>query len=268
MSRTDDQSQAAPRLGNCAADSCGATPAEYDKWPCLRAVCPMRDALRTCAASGQPIPAAGIVHIVGHGGAIVGSGDNRRLVREGATVCDGCWEPDPPDAPIKTPTVRMRQAPEHFYTAAAQAWARVQGDQIDAMDDQLRAAVGAVLDLVDEPPAPRVVDVDSLAIEGLTEEQRRDFLDSPEAREAVAASTRLRAESAEVKTELAHLRVELSRTYHERDTARVDAANLRDLIRDIRIACLGAQFPSDGDHEKAWAAFDKAGIDERGIDGG
>lgn len=43
--------------------------------------------------------------------------------------------------------------------------------------------------------------------------------------------------------------------------ARAEADTLRDLIRDIRIACLGAQFPSDGDHEKAWEAFDKAGID-------
>lgn len=43
--------------------------------------------------------------------------------------------------------------------------------------------------------------------------------------------------------------------------ARAEAANLRDLIRDIRIACLGAQFPSDGDHGRAWEAFDKAGID-------
>lgn len=33
--------------------------------------------------------------------------------------------------------------------------------------------------------APRVVDVDSLAIEGLTEERRRDFLDSPDVRPAV-----------------------------------------------------------------------------------
>jgi hypothetical protein len=44
----------------------------------------------------------------------------------------------------------------------------------------------------------------------------------------------------------------------ERLKAEVDT--LRDLIRDIRIACLGAHFRSDRLHDKAWAAFDKAGI--------
>lgn len=47
---------------------------------------------------------------------------------------------------------RMRLAPEHFYTAAAEAWNTSSGGfGVDAMDDRLRAAVGAVLDLQESP---------------------------------------------------------------------------------------------------------------------
>lgn len=41
----------------------------------------------------------------------------------------------------------IRVIPEHYFDVAAEAWASVQGDQIDALDDQLRASVTAVVRL-------------------------------------------------------------------------------------------------------------------------